>query len=100
MAGDDHAFKGAFWPAIFFRLYINVRLEKVMMEGNLRSCYTYFRSGSLMVAADSGTVSSWPRNAGDGWRKMTLLLIRHMHPPEPRTPRCTAAAGSSAIGSS
>jgi hypothetical protein len=85
MAGDDLAFKGAFWPATFFRLYINVRLEKVIVEGNLRGCYTYFCSGSLIMAADSGTVFSWPRNAGDGWQEMTLLPIPHIRPPEPRT---------------
>jgi hypothetical protein len=28
MAGDDLAFKGTFWPATFFRLYRNARLER------------------------------------------------------------------------
>jgi hypothetical protein len=32
MVGDDFAFKGAFWPATFFRLCTNVRLEKVKVE--------------------------------------------------------------------
>jgi hypothetical protein len=47
MARDDLAFKGAFWPANFFHLYTNVRLEKVIVEGNFRGCYTYFRSSNL-----------------------------------------------------
>jgi hypothetical protein len=32
MAGDDFAFKGAFWPASFLCLCINVRLEKVKVK--------------------------------------------------------------------
>jgi hypothetical protein len=32
MVGDDLAFKGAFWPATFFHLCINVRLEKVKVK--------------------------------------------------------------------
>jgi hypothetical protein len=32
MAGDDFAFKGAFWLASFFCLCINVRLEKVKVK--------------------------------------------------------------------
>jgi hypothetical protein len=60
----------------------------------------YFRSGSLIVAECSGTVSRWPRSAGDGWREITLLPNPRIRPPEPRTPRRTVATGSSAIVSS
>jgi hypothetical protein len=60
----------------------------------------YFRSGSLIVVECSGTVSKWPRRAGDGWREITLLPNPRMRSPAPRTPRGTVAAGLSATFSS
>jgi hypothetical protein len=48
------------------------------------------------VAECSGMASRWLRRAGDGWREITLLPSPRMRPPAPRTPRGTAAIGSSA----
>jgi hypothetical protein len=60
----------------------------------------YFCSGRLIVAECTGTVSKWPRRAGDGWREITLLPNPRTRPPAPRTPRGTVAEGSSATVSS
>jgi hypothetical protein len=77
------------------------RLNSQVIHGVKASYdYTYFRSGRFIVAECSGTVSRWPRRAGDGWREITLLPIPRMRPPAPRTPRGTATTGSSATTSS
>jgi hypothetical protein len=60
----------------------------------------YFRSGRLIVEECSGTVSKWPRRAGDGWREITLSPNPRTRPPAPRTPWGTVAEGSSATVSS
>jgi hypothetical protein len=60
----------------------------------------YFCFGSLMVAECSGTVSKWPRRAGDGWWEITLLPNPHILPAAPRTPWGTVAVRSSATVSS
>jgi hypothetical protein len=77
-----------------------IRTVKVVRDMKPSYEYPYFRSGSLIVAECSGTVSRWPRRAGDEWREITLLPSPRIRPPAPRTPRGTAVTGSSATGSS
>jgi hypothetical protein len=104
-AAGDGLVLGGFWPTTFLLL-----MRKVKIADQNKSSYRwyeikkgylpYFRSSRLIVAECSGTVSKWPRRAGDGWREITLLPNPCMRPPAPRTPRGTVAAGLSTTFSS
>jgi hypothetical protein len=96
--GDGLVF-GGFWPAVFLLLCTKSQIRTSQSRDGVKSkeYIPYFHSGSLIVAECSGAVSRWPRNAGDGWREITLLPNPRTRPPEPRTPRSTVAMGSSAI---
>jgi hypothetical protein len=100
-AGEGLVF-GGFWPAVFLLRCTKsqIRTSQIRYGVKSKEYLPYFRSGSLIVAECSGTVSRWPHSAGDGWREITLLPNPHTCPPEPRTPWCTIAMGSSAIFSS
>jgi hypothetical protein len=102
VAGDGLVL-GGFWPATFRLLCTKSQIRTSQVIDGMKSkkgYLPYFRSGSLIVAECSGTVSKWPRRAGDGWREITLLPNPHMRPPAPRTPWGTIAAGLSATFSS
>jgi hypothetical protein len=79
---------------------LQIRTTQIGNGVKMKDYLAYFRSGSLIVAECSGTVSRWPRSAGDRWREITLLPNPRIRPPETRTPWCTVATGSSAIVSS
>jgi hypothetical protein len=100
-AGDGLVF-GGFWPEVFLLLCTKSQIRTSQVRDGVKSkeYIPYFRSGSLIVAECSGTVSRWPRSAGDGWREITLLPNPRTRPPAPRTPWCTVATGSSAVVSS